>query len=415
MTPTNDTPSASGNALPQPSASSAVSPAATVTPTPTGPAPRVLFAGGGTGGHLYPALALAEAFQRADPRTEVFFVGAQRGVEARVLPEKGVPHLLLPFEPIRRAKPWQNWRLVPSLLRSMAGLRRVFRDFRPNLVVGTGGYASGPAVAYALLRGVPAAVQEQNSFPGFVTRRVAGRVRQIHLAFPEARRHLKIGARTEVFEHGNPIRPPDASIDRAEARARFGLGDGTVGLVVGGSQGARAVNEALLMSLHRLAEGKAPPPPPGTQLLWATGPSNYEGIAARLADAGTEGWVKAVPYITDMPSALAAADFAVSRAGAMALAELCAWGLPMVLVPLPTAAANHQHHNAVALAEAGAAALVTEDVLGEGTLWTELLSLAGDTERRAALAARALERGRPHAADAIVAELRRLVAERGNG
>lgn len=382
----------------------------TSTPAaPVGPAPRVLFAGGGTGGHLYPALALAEAFRRHDPRTEVFFVGALRGVEARVLPEKGVPHRLLPLEPIRRQRPWENWRLVPALFGAWSGLSRVFHDFRPNLVVGTGGYASGPAVAFALLRGVPAAVQEQNSFPGLVTRMVAGRVRQVHLAFPEALRYLKPGARTEVFEHGNPIRPPDAHPDRDGARARFGLGTGTVGLVVGGSQGARPVNEALLAGLRGVADGRLPPPPPGFELLWATGPANYESVAARLVEAGSPPWVHVLPYIQDMPGALAAADFAVSRAGAMALAELCAWGLAMVLVPFPHAAADHQEHNARALEEAGAARVVREGELGTGRLWSEILSLAGDAELRAALAARARQRGQPDAADRIVADLSRLV------
>ena len=373
------------------------------------PAPRVLFAGGGTGGHLYPALALAEAFRRLDPRTEVFFVGAQRGVEARVLPEKGVPHQLLPLEPFRRQKPWENWRLVVSLLRTRSGLGRIFRDFRPNLVVGTGGYASGPAVAFGIWKGVPAAVQEQNSFPGLVTRLVAGRVRQIHLAFPEARKFLKPGARTEVFEHGNPIRPPEANPDRAAARARFGLGGGTVGLIVGGSQGARPVNEALLADLRGVADGRLAPPPPGFELLWATGTGNYDSVAARLAEVGSPAWVKAVPYIQDMPGALASADFAISRAGAMALAELCAWGLPMVLVPFPAAAANHQVHNARALGDAGAAVVVLEEELGAGRLWSDILSLADDTGRRQTLAGRALERGRPDAADCIVADLSRLI------
>lgn len=381
----------------------------TTAAAPAGRAPRVLFAGGGTGGHLYPALALAEAFRRLDPRTEVFFVGAQRGVEARVLPEKGVPHVLLPLEPIRRQKPWENYKLAGAMVRSFAGLSKVFREFRPDLVVGTGGYASGPAVAFAILKGVPAAVQEQNSFPGLVTRWVAGRVRQIHLAFPEARRLLKPGGRTDVLEHGNPIRPPDANPDRAAARARFGLGGGTVGLVVGGSQGARSVNEALLADLRGVAEGRLPPPPAGFELLWATGPSHYDSVAARLGEAGDPAWVHAVPYIQDMPGALAASDFAVSRAGAMALAELCAWGLPMLLVPFPHAAANHQEHNARALEEAGAALVVREDELASGRLWGDLLSLAGDAERRATLAARARERGRPDAADRIVADLSRLV------
>ena len=373
--------------------------------------PRVLFAGGGTGGHLYPALALGDAIRRMDPRAEVFFAGAQRGVEARVLPERGVPHVLLPFEPIRRAKPWQNWRLFPSLFRSFSGLGRVFREFQPNLVVGTGGYASGPAVAYGMMRGLPTAVQEQNSYPGLVTRLVAGRVRQLHLAFPEARQHLKPGARTEVFEFGNPITPPGVAPERTEARSRFGLGDGTVGLVVGGSQGARPVNEALLAAVRGVVDGRLPAPPTGFELLWSTGTGQYEAVAARLAEMGAPAWVKAMPYINDMPAALASADFAVSRAGAMALAELCAWGLAMVLVPLPSAAANHQHHNAVALEQAGAAVLVPETELGTGRLWNEILDLASSAERRAGLAAKARERGRPDAADRIAEQLVRLALQ----
>jgi UDP-N-acetylglucosamine--N-acetylmuramyl-(pentapeptide) pyrophosphoryl-undecaprenol N-acetylglucosamine transferase len=372
-------------------------------------APRVLLAGGGTGGHLYPALALGEAFQRRDPAAEVMYVGARRGVEARILPERGVPHLLLPLEPIRRATPWQNWRLGPAMWGAWRGLRGVFRDFRPQLVVGTGGYASGPAVAYALLRGVPAAVQEQNSYPGVVTRLVAGRVRQIHLAFPEARHYFKAGRRTEVFEFGNPIRPPDPDPDRAAARATFGLGDGPVMLVLGGSQGARSINEALLADVRAVVEGRLPPPPAGTEILWATGPAHHDRVSGALEAIGAPAWVKATPYITEMPKALAAADFAVSRAGAMALAELCAWGIPSILVPLPTAAANHQHHNAVALSTAGAAVLVEEHSLGEGRLWSEALVLAGMPERRAELAEHARGRGEPDAADRIVAELARLL------
>lgn len=373
-----------------------------------GRGPRVLFAGGGTGGHLYPALALADALRERDPRTEVFFIGARRGIEARVFPERGVPHALLPLEPIRRARPWENWRLVPAMAHAALGLRRAFAGFRPDLVVGTGGYASGPALAYALLRGVPIAMQEQNSYPGFVTRTLAGRARQLHLAFPEALQHLKPGRTTQVYIHGNPIRPPKLDADRRAAREQFGLGPGTVALVVGGSQGSRAMNEALLADLRGVADGRFPPRPEGLQILWATGPAHYEGILGRLAPLGVGDWVRPVAYIEDMQSALAAADFAVSRAGAMASAELCAWAIPSILVPLPTAAANHQHHNAAALAAAGAAVLVPEAELSGGRLWGEMVSLASDGPRREALAVRARERGHPHAAAEIAAALGEL-------
>jgi UDP-N-acetylglucosamine--N-acetylmuramyl-(pentapeptide) pyrophosphoryl-undecaprenol N-acetylglucosamine transferase len=371
--------------------------------------PRVLFAGGGTGGHLYPALALGEAFRRLDPASEVMFIGAKRGVEARVLPELGVAHALLPLEPIRRARPWQNWRLVPAMFGSFTALNGVFRRFKPNLVVGTGGYASGPAVAYGMLRRVPAAVQEQNSYPGVVTRMVDKRVRQIHLAFPEALKYLKPGPRTQVFEFGNPIKPPDFSVDRTAARAKFGLGPGTVCLVTGGSQGARPVNEALLADLRGIREGRLPAPPEGFQILWAAGTGNFARVEKGLEDLGNPAWVHALPYIHDMPSALAASDFAISRAGAMSLAELCAWGIPAVLVPLPHAAANHQYHNAVALAEAQAGVMVQEQELGGGRLWREVMSLAVDDAHREALAARARSRGQPDAADRIVRELARLI------
>lgn len=370
---------------------------------------RVLFAGGGTGGHLYPALNLGAAVQRADPEAEVFFVGAIRGVESRVLPEKGVQHALLPLEPIRRAQPLANWRLIPAMFSSIRGLSRIFGTFKPDLVVGTGGYASGPAAAWALLRGVPVALQEQNSYPGFVTRKLAGRVRQLHLAFPEARKYLKPGPRTEVFEYGNPIQKPDFSVDRAAARARFGLGGGIVCLVTGGSQGARAVNEALLSDIRGAVEERLESPPAGFEILWATGTANFEAINARLGEMGRPAWVKALPYIEDMPGALASADFAVGRAGAMSLAELTAWGIPSILVPLPTAAANHQHHNAVALADAGAALLVPESELGHGRLWSDVTTLARDEGRRAEVAAHARKRGQPDAADAIAAELLKLV------
>lgn len=377
-------------------------------------APRILFAGGGTGGHLYPALALAEAFQRRAPEAQVYFVGARRGVEARVLPERGLPHTLLPMEPIRRSQPWRNWKLAPALSQSLKGVRQVFADFDPHLVVGTGGYASGPVAGWAVVSGVPVALQEQNSYPGFTTRMLARWAGQVHLAFPEAEAHLKPGRSTEIIHNGNPIRPPDPTIDRAAARRYFGLGKGPVVLVVGGSQGSRAINEALLHELRGVAAGRLEAPPAGMQILWATGPTHHDSISSRLAELDVEEWVKVVPYIQEMPSALASADAAISRAGAMALAELCAWGIPSVLVPLPTAAANHQHHNAVALADAGAAVLVPEAELDAGRLWSAIVSLMGDDARRSAIAGRARERGRPDAASEIVDDLFRLIQRRSD-
>lgn len=368
---------------------------------------RVMMAGGGTGGHLYPALALADAMshQRAD--LELHFVGAERGVEARVLPEKGIPHTLLPMLPFFRDRVWRNWKLVPATLRVARGLSALFGRFRPQLVVGTGGYASGPAGLLAVVKGVPLAIQEQNSWPGVTTRLLAPFARQIHLGFPEAEGRLRPGKRTRVFALGNPVRAPGTELDGAEARRRFDLPSGSaVVLVVGGSQGSRALNEAVIEAVEqRSADDSASQ----LALLWATGPAHFEGIRSRLDAAGAH-WVRALPYIDDMPAALASADLAVSRAGAMTTGELLAWGVPAILVPLPTAAADHQTHNARALEAAGAAICITEADLTPARLWAEVISLVRDPERRERMAKRASERARPHAAEEIAREMLTLVA-----
>ena len=368
----------------------------------------VLLAGGGTGGHLYPALALGAALQSARPGLEVHYVGALRGVEARILPQQQVPHTLLPLQPIRRDRVWQNWRLLPALSGSALGLARLFRQLRPALVVGTGGYAAGPACMFAVLAGVPVALQEQNAHPGFTIRLLSRWARQVHLGFPEAATGLHPGRRTEVLALGNPIRvsPP---IARADARREFGLAaESTVLLVVGGSQGAKAVNGALLAALERVAAG-ALAVPPQLEILWATGPAHIEGVRERLAALRVLEWVHALGYIDAMPHALAACDVALSRAGAMATAELLAAGIPMLLVPLPTAAADHQTFNARALAQAGAATHIPERELTPDRLWQHVSTLAADRERRTDMAAAARQRARPEAAREIAAQLLRLV------
>ncbi|MGH7477369.1 MAG: undecaprenyldiphospho-muramoylpentapeptide beta-N-acetylglucosaminyltransferase [Longimicrobiales bacterium] len=372
---------------------------------------RVLFAGGGTGGHLYPALALADALreQRTDIRTH--FVGARRGVEARVLPDRGVEYTLLPLEPLRRDRVWQNWRLLPASARGLRGLRALFRSFRPDLVVGTGGYASGFAGAYAVAARVALGIQEQNAYPGLTQRVLSRYARQVHLGFPEAERHLKPGARTRIFVLGNPIRPPDPGLHAGDCRAHFGLSrDAVVALIVGGSQGSLAINEALTGALELVAAARLSRPA-GLEVLWATGPAHIDAIRARLALIQLE-WVHAVDYIHDMPRALAAASLAVSRAGAMATAELLAWGVAAILIPLPTAAADHQRVNAEALAAAGAAIDLPQSQLTAERLWSELTALVGDAARRATMAKHARARGKPDAARQIAQRLLLLLEDR---
>lgn len=371
----------------------------------------LLFAGGGTGGHLYPALALAAALREERQDLRLHFVGARRGVEARVLPARGEEHTLLPFEPLRRDRVWQNWRLGPALVRSVFGLTALFRRLQPRIVIGTGGYASGPAGAWAVLRRVPLVVQEQNSYPGLTTRWLSRWARQVHLGFPEAALRIRPGRRTEVHVPGNPIQPPDPTLDRGRCRARFELtARGVVVLVVGGSQGAAAVNRVLTGALKSVAAGRLERPA-GMQILWATGPTHLTSIQPVVAELGLEQWVRVEGYIDDMPAALAAANLALSRAGAMATAEMLAWGVPALLVPLPTSAAQHQRHNAEALAAAGAAVCMLESELTPESLWSELVGLVRDEARRSEMAGRARARARPDAAREIARSILKLLED----
>lgn len=369
-----------------------------------------VFSGGGTGGHLYPALALAEALQELRPEIRIFFVGAQRGLEARVLPEMKVEHLLLPVRGLRRESLLGNLGVVTSLLLSVLQTGDAFSRLRPGMVVVTGGYAGGPAGLAAGLMGIPLVLQEQNAHPGLTTRVLSRWSRQVHLAFPEAREFLPGSARGRARVTGNPVRPP-SSHEPGEARTAFGLDPrGRVLLVVGGSQGSLALNQAVLGMVQALAAGRLRRPT-DLQLLWATGPAHLEGILQVLAEAEMPPWMRVMGYIDEMPRALRAATLAVSRAGASATSEFLACGLPSVLIPLPTSAADHQARNAESLSRAGAAVQIPQKDLSPTFLWGRVEKILDDPQRLAAMKEAARKRGRPQATRMIAESLARLLPD----
>ncbi len=368
----------------------------------------VIFSGGGTGGHLYPALALAEALTRIRPGVRPIFVGAERGIEARVLPQRGLEHLLLPVEGFRRGAILANLRVLRVLILGLIGVAGLLHRLRPPLVVVTGGYAGGPAGLMAALLGVRLVLQEQNAEPGITTRVLSRWAAETHLAFPEAAEKLPRSGRAATRVTGNPVRPPEA-VDRARAAAHFDLDpDRPVILAVGGSQGALPLNEALQELVAGVESGALAPLAPA-QLLWATGPTHLEGVAQALDRIGRPEWVRAVGYLEAMPLALGLADLAVSRAGAMATSEFLAWGLPSLLVPLPSAAADHQTRNARALEGAGAARCLVQEGLDGARLHRELKQLLDDEPGRHSMARAARERGRPDAAHQMARRLDALL------
>lgn len=381
----------------------------------------IVFSGGGTAGHFHPARNIAEALTDVLPGTEPYFVGTEGRIEARELPRLGYPYRLLPVagltHPLRSGRPLAalaaNGKALGLLLLAVFRLVPDFRRRRAKAVVLTGGYVCAPAGIAACLLRLPVILQEQNTHPGKTTRLVARWARQIHVAHPEAATALPARVRARVRDTGNPIRPLPAPEGGGREGARRALGlprDGCVVLVVGGSQGARRMNEA---TMEILQDGL---PDDGEFVLWITGPAHYEAAAAALADTPRER-LAIVPYLepAKMYQALAAADVAVSRAGAMATSEFLAWGLPAILVPLPSAAAGHQTANARSLEAAGAAVCLPErdregrELTGE-RLWAEIKRLLGTPGALAEMSRAASRRARPGAAREVAAAVAEAIS-----
>jgi UDP-N-acetylglucosamine--N-acetylmuramyl-(pentapeptide) pyrophosphoryl-undecaprenol N-acetylglucosamine transferase len=361
-----------------------------------------VISGGGTGGHLYPALAIADGLRVVRPDVRVVFVGARRGLEARILPERGEEHVLLSVYGIDRSRPASALRALAGLGVGLVRIVHLFASLRPAVVVVTGGYAGAAAGIAAGLMGIPLVLQEQNSFPGAVTKLLTRFALRVHVAYPEAAPRLPVPVRCVVS--GNPVRPKSTA-DQGPARRAFGVPeDATLTFVTGGSQGSLALNRGVTAYVEGVHRGDLTRPAL-LHLLWATGRRHYESVAAALAALDDPGWVHVLPYVDDMPGALAAADFALSRAGAMTIAEFLNEGLPAILVPLPTAAEDHQTHNARALEGAGAARVLPEAEMTAERLADEIAAIAGDPAALAGMRSAALERARPDATGRIARDV----------
>lgn len=366
--------------------------------------PRVWFAGGGTGGHLYPGLAIARALKALRPDIEPFFIGAKRGIERDILPTTEFAHVLLDLHPLYRAKVWNNWRTMSGAMGAWRQLHAVAREAHPAVVVGTGGYASGLALAYAAAHRVPYVLQEQNSYPGLTMRFFSRWAREVYLGYPEAERYLEKAKSSRLIDTGNPIEPPPRERpSRAVARRQWGFAatGGRVLLIFGGSQGSRAINTAVADWLKSGARSS------DLYVIWSTGKGTYDEFASLATDG-----VVITPYVAPMSDAYAAADLAISRAGAMGTAELCAWGIPAILVPLPTAAADHQAINARTLAAVGAAIYIPQIDFTAKRLDQTLNDLLSQPDELARLAAAATARARPDAAREIAERIAGVVSAR---
>ena len=359
---------------------------------------RIVFAGGGTGGHLYPGIAIARALVRVRPTIEPFFVGARRGIERDVLPKTEFPHMLLDLHPLYRRAVWNNAKTLAGASSAWGAIGSLVRRERPAVVVGTGGYAAGIMLAYSVVHKIPMVQQAGDSVPGLTARLFSRWSREIYLNFPEAAARLAAHHEGSLVDTGAPIEPPPSPRpDKRSAREawKFPPAGGRVLLVYGGSQGSLAINRVMAEWIGRGL-------PNDLYVIWGTGRATYDQFKHCESDR-----VRVRDYLAPIADAYAATDFALSRAGAMTTAELFAWGIPAILVPLPTAAADHQTTNAQTLERAGAAICISQVHLTIDRLDATVRGLLDAPKTLGDLAANATARARPHAAEEIA---RRILA-----
>lgn len=356
---------------------------------------RVVLAGGGTGGHIYPALALAEGLHdRFGADVEVHFIGSRRGLEYELVPRAGIPFHAIHAGGLMKSGLFVK---IQGFTRSLRGLVEawwILRQLAPDVVVGTGGYVSGPVGLAASWLGIPLVIQEQNVWPGLTNRLLARRSAVVLVPFVEAVRHLPEGSRVRVT--GNPVRPGLLAMQKDRARADLDLDPvWTVLLVTGGSQGAPAINRLMAEIWPIIAERA------DVAVIWATGPRHFSGVMDGLNPGPDQRRLRVVDYLYDIDKAYAAADLLIGRAGAMTCTELTACGIPAILVPSPYVAEDHQQKNAQYLVDKGAALMLTENSVDrEGK--NAVMRLIDDAGSRSRMRAAALALFKADAMERIV-------------
>lgn len=361
---------------------------------------RIIISGGGTGGHIYPAVAIANELKAIDPQIDILFVGAEGKMEMQKVPKAGYQIVGLPIAGFNRSNLAANIGFPFKLIKSVAQARKIVKAFRPDVVVGVGGYASGPTLFMASLAGVPTLLQEQNSYAGVTNKLLAKKAAKICVAYPNMEAFFP---KEKLILTGNPVRKDIAEIgfSKEESLAHFGLSTTQPTLlIIGGSQGARSINEAIYQGLDELLAD-------GLQLIWQTGTSFIEK-AKQLVEKQGKGQVFVADFIYEMDKAYQAADFVISRAGALSVSELSLAGKPSILVPFPLAAEDHQTQNAMSLVNADAAWLVA-DKDTQNLLVRKAIELANDTKAKAQLAINIKQFARPNAGKQIAEEVLKLV------
>ena len=354
---------------------------------------KIIVSGGGTGGHIYPALTLIDAIKNKKPDTEFLYVGTEKGLEADIVPKAGINFTALKLEGgLERHFTLENISRAANAIWSIKRASDIVKNFKPDVVVGTGGYVCGPILLAASLMKVPTLIQEQNAVAGVTNKILSKFVDKIAVGTRDA---LKNFPPNKTIYTGNPIRKEVLAAKKSDGLKEFGFTeDKPIVLISGGSRGARSINNAMIDVLKSAAQKNS------AQFLHVTGKGEFDSVMKKLSDVDAPN-IRIMPYLYNMPTAMAMADLAIFRAGATGLAELTARGIPAILIPYPYAAENHQEFNARSLVEAGAARMILNKDLTAELLQKNLDELLASPEKLKSMAAASLSLGKPNAANEI--------------
>ena len=325
---------------------------------------RYLISGGGTGGHIFPAVSIANALKELDPQAEILFVGALGRMEMERVPQAGYKIVGLPVRGFNRAQPWKNVSVLMDLMKSLRQVKAIIKDFCPDVGVGVGGYASGAAMWQASKMGIPILLQEQNGFAGVTNKILKDKAAKICVAYEGMEKFFPAD---KIILTGNPVRQNLTEGKRTKDKGQKCL------LIIGGSLGARTINEAIKAALPQLAKSDL-------HVVWQTGKYYYEQCKAAWEAAGSPKNIECLDFLSDMPDRYANADLVISRAGASSISELCLLGKPSILVPSPNVAEDHQTHNAMALVNKEAAVLVRDAEAAEKLIPTAIELIQDDAK-----------------------------------
>ncbi|MBU7005636.1 undecaprenyldiphospho-muramoylpentapeptide beta-N-acetylglucosaminyltransferase [Phosphitispora fastidiosa] len=355
---------------------------------------RIVLTGGGTGGHIYPALAIARGLKENNPKAEVLFLGTAKGLEADIVPREGFNFEIITAEALRRKLSLRVFKTVFSAIKGFFDALRILKRFKPTVVVGTGGYVCAPVISAAVMLKIPTLIHEQNAYPGITNKLLSGFVTKVAATFPESRKYFS--SRADIKVTGLPVRPEITMAEREAGVKALSLdGNRFTVLVLGGSRGARSINKALPDVAAKVCGQQ------GMQLVLVTGQTGYEETLGDFRSRGIDlagcGNVTVTPYLYNIDEALAVADLVICRAGATSIAEITVRGLPSVLIPYPYASGNHQEYNAEALVRKGAAVMIPDRNLTSKVLWDTIYNLFSDRQVLAGMAEKSRSLGKPGA------------------